>query len=282
MASRADVLIIDDSLVDLRVLMELMTLRDLRFSVARDGERGYQQALVLQPGLILLDIRMPRMDGYTVCRRLKANPQTAAIPVIFLTAATDLGERLEGFAAGGVDFITKPFAAEEVLARVGVHLELAARRRSALADAAETSAAVEAQSVTSLDEVLVTAAQKILRDSIVTPPSLEQLARLVGTNRRRLNESFQGFLGQPVFGWLREERLRQAYEFAARTDMTVAAISDSLGYSTAANFTKAFRERFGVTPSELRLRREAGTLSPPPPHPPTPRVSARRRQSLVR
>lgn len=277
MASRADVLIIDDSLVDLRLLMELMTLRDLRFSVARDGERGYQQALVLQPGLILLDIRMPRMDGYTVCRRLKANPQTAAIPIIFLTAVTDLGERLEGFAAGGVDFITKPFAAEEVLARVGVHLELAARRRSALAEAAESSAGEE-QGVTSLDEVLVTAAQKILRDSIATPPSLEQLARLVGTNRRRLNECFQGFLGQPVFGWLREERLRQAYEFAARTDMTVAAISDTLGYSTAANFTKAFRERFGVTPSELRQRRAAGTLSPPT----TPTLSARRRQRLLR
>lgn len=263
MASRADVLIIDDSLVDLRLLMELMALRDLRFSVAQDGERGYQQALVLQPGLILLDVRMPRMDGYTVCRRLKANPQTATIPVIFLTAATDLRERLEGFAAGGVDFISKPFAAEEVLARVGVHLELAARRAGARADSAEASAG-EVQGVATLDEVLVTAAQKILRDSIATPPSLEQLARLVGTNRRRLTESFQAFLGQPVFSWLREERLRQAYELAVRTDTTVAAISDSLGYSTAANFTKAFRERFGVTPTELRLRREAGTLAPPP------------------
>ena len=126
--ARPDVLLIDDSLVDLRLLMELMTLRDLRFAVGREAERGYEQAVVLRPALILLDVRMPRMDGFTVCRRLKANPVTRDIPVIFLTAATDIEERLAGFAAGGVDFICKPFEPREVLARVGVHLELATRR----------------------------------------------------------------------------------------------------------------------------------------------------------
>ena len=120
--TRTDVLVVDDSVTDLRLLLEMMTLQDLRISIAIDGTRGYQQAVTLQPGLVLLDVRMPDMTGFAVCQRLKANELTKRIPVIFLTAANDLADRLEGFAAGGVDYIGKPFEAQEVLERVGVHL----------------------------------------------------------------------------------------------------------------------------------------------------------------
>ncbi|NDF86587.1 MAG: response regulator, partial [Gammaproteobacteria bacterium] len=177
--SRIDVLLVDDSVTDLRLLIDLMSLRDLRLSVAQDGARGYQLAVALQPGLILLDVNLPKMDGYAVCRRLKSNPLTVGIPVIFLTAETDLDERLKGFAAGGVDYISKPFEAQEVLARVGVHLELAVRR----------ARIIDASLGTSLDAVLVASAQKILRDRMANPPSLEELAHQVGSNRRRLNEA---------------------------------------------------------------------------------------------
>lgn len=252
-STRIDVLLVDDSVTDLRVLIDLMTLRDLRFSVAQDGERGYQQALALQPGLILLDVNLPKMDGYAVCRRLKSNPLTVSIPVIFLTAETDLEERLKGFAAGGVDYISKPFEAQEVLARVGVHLELAVRRARLIEASLTAEEQAERAAVfASLDEVLVAAAQKILRDSMSNPPSLEDVARQVGSNRRKLNDAFQALCGQPVFGWLREERLRQAHEMVTGTDAAVSVISDCLGYSTPANFTKAFREHFGCTPTELR------------------------------
>ena len=259
MESRTNLLIIDDSPVDLRLLMDLMLARDLRFSVGQDGERGYNQAVLLQPDLILLDIRMPRVDGFAVCRRLKANPLTRDIPVIFLTASTDMEERLAGFSAGGVDFITKPFEPREVLARVTVHLQIAGRR-AADASRVETTSipSTPTRQVATQDEVLVSAAQKILRETIATPPSLDQLARLVGVNRRRLNDAFQQHLGQPIFGWLREERLRQAEELLLRTDSPVALISDCLGYSTPANFTKAFRDRFGVTPTEIRTARTSG------------------------
>ncbi len=249
---RVDVLLIDDSVTDLRLLMELMPLKDLRFSVALDGERGYQQAVALEPSLVLLDVKLPDMDGFTVCRRLKAQPTTSTIPVIFLSASTDLADRLKGFAAGGVDYITKPFEAEEVLARVGVHLQLAARRASdAYSVVKNESSSAELPSA-SLDVVLVNGVQRILFDRLSDPPSLDELARLMGTNRRRLNDAFQSLCGQPVFSWLREERLRRAYSIVVNTDTSVTVISDMLGYSSAANFTKAFRERFGYSPRELR------------------------------
>ncbi len=259
MRSRIDVLLIDDSVTDLRLLLELMTLRDVRFSVARDGEQGYRQAVALAPGLILLDIHMEGTSGFTVYQRLKANPDTASIPVIFLTAATDLATRLEGFRIGGVDYITKPFNETEVLARVGVHLGLAARRVDEQAGRCGEGESV--RPLTTPDEVLVVSAQRILRESIDSPPSLDKLAVRVGSNRRKLGEAFQALCGQAVFAWLREERFRRAYEMLCDTQLPISAISDALGYSTPANFAKAFRERHGLTPTEIR----EGAISPPPP-----------------
>lgn len=260
MSARVDVLLVDDSATDLRLLMELMPLQDLRFSVALDGERGYQQAVALEPSLVLLDVNLPDMDGFAVCRRLKAQPSTAAIPVIFLSASTDLAHRLEGFAAGGVDYISKPFEPAEVLARVGVHLQLAARRAAGVSESVSMSDESVDRSGASFDAALVNGAQKILFDRLSEPPSLDELARLMGSNRRRLNEAFQVLCGQPPFAWLREERLRRAYQLVVETDTSVTVIGDTLGYSSAANFTKAFRDRYGYSPRELRAGIRTGSI----------------------
>ena len=247
-ARLTDILLIDDSLTDLRLLMELMTSRRMRVSAAIEGSKGYHQAELLQPGLILLDVRMPNMDGFATCRHLKANPKTRLIPVIFLTAANDLAERLEGFALGAVDYIGKPFNEQEVLARVGVHLELASRS-SWVPTLPGESAESEALG---FDAQLVTSGQKILRQLISNPPSLDGLAKQLGTNRRRVNEAFQLYCGLPAFCWLREERLRQAHYLVGSTDTPISQIAEYLGYSTPTNFTKAFRERYGCPPRALR------------------------------
>ena len=120
---QTDILVIDDSATSLQLLQEMAAQRNFNISLAADGEKGYQQAVLQHPSLILLDVRLPGMDGFATCRRLKANPATSQIPVIFLTVANDLGERLKGFALGAVDYICKPFHEAEVLARVAVHLD---------------------------------------------------------------------------------------------------------------------------------------------------------------
>jgi DNA-binding response OmpR family regulator len=250
---RTDVLLVDDSVSDVRLLMQMMTLRDLRVSVALDGVRGFEQAVALQPGLVLLDVRMPGMDGHTLCRRLKATPATRQIPVIFLTAANDVAERLEGFAVGGVDYIGKPFVSEEVLARVGVHL-----RRSDTHGAPASAAG--SKGLPTADDVLVHRAMKLLRQRMAEPPALEDLAKQLGTNRSRLNDAFQALCGQPVFGWFREERFRQAYALVTRTGEPLGSIAYSLGFAAPATFTRSFKDRFGCAPSELRLQVRTGML----------------------
>jgi DNA-binding NtrC family response regulator len=115
---------VDDTPASLRLLTELLTGHGYRIRPAQDGAMALESAAAKTPDLILLDVSMPGMDGYEVCRRLKADEKSSRIPVIFISAFGDTRQKVTGFEAGGLDFITKPFDAEEVLARVRTHLRL--------------------------------------------------------------------------------------------------------------------------------------------------------------
>ena len=127
------VLIVDDTPTNIAVISGLLK-NSFRTKVATNGEKALVLAIGPEkPDLILLDVMMPGMDGYEVCRRLKANPETAEIPIIFLTAKTDSVDEEKGFKVGAVDYIHKPFSAPIVLARVRTQLAL----QEALSDAQE-------------------------------------------------------------------------------------------------------------------------------------------------
>jgi two-component system NtrC family sensor kinase len=123
------VLIVDDTPANVGVLVDYLEDHGFRVVVAQDGEEGLRRAQFAQPDLILLDIMMPGMDGFETCRRLKATTNVKDIPVIFMTALTDTNEKVTAFGVGGVDYVTKPFQIEEVLARVNTHLALRAMQK---------------------------------------------------------------------------------------------------------------------------------------------------------
>ena len=118
------ILIVDDNPNNLEVLAHILTDVGYQVSVAIDGETAIEQVEYHQPELILLDIMMPGIDGFETCRRLKANPLTREIPIIFLTALSDSNNKVNGLSIGAVDYISKPFQSEEVLARINIHLKL--------------------------------------------------------------------------------------------------------------------------------------------------------------
>ncbi len=119
-----DILVADDMLPNLLVLSTMLTEQGYKVRGAPNGSTALMIAQAKPPDLILLDVKMPGMDGYDVCRRLKEHPETRAIPVIFISALGEVIDKVKGFEAGGVDYITKPFHVEEVLARVRTHLTL--------------------------------------------------------------------------------------------------------------------------------------------------------------
>ncbi|MGD1905099.1 MAG: response regulator [Leptolyngbyaceae cyanobacterium] len=118
------ILVVDDNPTNLSVLSDVLSEAGYRFRVAMDGSSALTLVDRSQPELILLDVQMPGVDGFEVCRRLKNNPRTQSIPVIFATAAADAESKAKGFAVGAVDYIPKPFQEGEILARVRVHLQL--------------------------------------------------------------------------------------------------------------------------------------------------------------
>jgi PAS domain S-box-containing protein len=118
------ILVVDDNTGNLQLLQNLLTEQGYSVFPASSGELALEFVQSTLPDLILLDIKMPGMDGYETCRRLKADKRTASIPIIFLSALEDEHNKVKGFQAGGVDYITKPFQSEEMLARVRIHLRM--------------------------------------------------------------------------------------------------------------------------------------------------------------
>jgi DNA-binding response OmpR family regulator len=239
----------------LRFLTDMLRRQLYHVRSASDGKAGYQAALAAPPDLILMDVRMPGLDGFAACRLLKANPATRAIPVIFLSALDEPDERVAGLAMGGVDFIAKPYHPAEVFARVRIHLELAGLRHGAAAP----EPAASAPAAHDPDEVVAAAAVRLIDDNLAAALTLAGIARALGTHEKRLSQAFRRHVGMTVFGYLGAARIRRGQQLLSDTDMSVQQIAEQTGFRSAANFATAFREQVEVTPTAYRqtMRQQA-------------------------
>jgi putative nucleotidyltransferase with HDIG domain len=144
MSDRPSILVVDDTPESLRLLTDILKDEGYRVRPALGPELALRSAASQPPDLMLLDIRMPNLDGFEVCRRLKADPTTSDVPVIFVSAMSETDEKVKGFALGAVDFVTKPYQREELLARVHTHLELRRLRNNLEALVEERTSALSA------------------------------------------------------------------------------------------------------------------------------------------
>ncbi len=243
------VLIIDDRMESIALLLAYLKDRSLDVMVALDATDGIHKAMQGKPDVILLDVNMSGVDGYDACRALKGMPATAGIPIIFLSACATVEDRLKGYAAGGVDFIGKPFSADEVLTRVFVHLQLARHTLNPTrVEAVEPSSLVAVEPGRDFVSMAIVALQ---RDGL-TWPGLDALAHSVGTNEKKLTELFRQRFGMPAYAYLVELRLEQARVSLANSALQIQYIADSAGYRNASDFSRAFRRRYGLGPRQYR------------------------------
>lgn len=237
------ILICDDSIEEIRVLVAMLRNARYRLIIATNGQEAVNRAGLLKPDLILMDIRMPGMDGFTACRLLKAHVDTKDIPLIFLTAANDSTDRLTGLRLGAVDYIVKPACEEEVLLRIAIHIKGSKR---------EDPTHFEPQGHMRHTSAIVQACIRILEEDLSQSPSTQDLAKRLGCTRKFLTSAFKEVFDSTVYEWLRERRMHEARRMLVETNIPVQDISEYLGFSSGSNFTTAFRSRFGMPPREFR------------------------------
>ena len=216
------VLIVDDVPDNLSVLHDALDESGYTVLIATSGEAALQRALQALPDIVLLDAMMPGMDGFEVARRLKANLQTAHIPIIFMTGLTETEYLVAALASGGVDYVTKPIKPKEVVARMGVHLSSARGARQEARQAGQARSALDAFGYASITVRVqglgrpATAGQQASGRIIwQTPLARELLAMYFGTAAPKLPDV--------LLNWLSENVLE------ARRDRPVPRLSTELG-----------------------------------------------------
>jgi len=159
---KGSILIVDDTVHIQYLLSQMLVGEGYKVRAVANGAQALAAVQATPPDLILLDIMMPEMDGYEVCRHLKADAQTRDIPIVFISALEETEEKVKAFAIGGVDYVTKPFQPKEVLARVATHLSLRALQKQL--QAASHELATQLEELQARNEELDTFARAVARD----------------------------------------------------------------------------------------------------------------------
>ena len=209
------VLIVDDVVANLSLLIEQLLSEGYQIRVAESGESALRRVQASRPDIVLIDVNMPGMDGFETCRRLKAEPEMAEVPVLFLTVASDMNDKARGFEAGGVDYITKPVDQLEVLLRVRTHLELARLRR----ELAEHSTTLESR---------VAARTQELREEVARRTRSEQQKDILLEIVRKQSEQLQGLIRQIVEDQSRE-RHSLSDDLSRQVDQYLEPIDQQMG-----------------------------------------------------
>jgi signal transduction histidine kinase/DNA-binding response OmpR family regulator len=244
---RPVILIVEDN-PDVRAYVRDHLEKEYRIVETEDGEQGLAAAREHKPALVLADVMMPNMDGYEMCRLIKANEELRHIPVVMLTAKAAERDTLEGLQSGADDYLAKPFSVNELKARaanlISTRREMREKfSREIIVRPGEITITPEEE--TFLDHVLEVV-NAHLGDSNLT---VDWLADEVGLSRRQLERRVETVTGQSPASLVRHLRLERASQLLRAGAGTVSEIAYAVGFKSAAHFSRAFKEVYGETPS---------------------------------
>lgn len=244
------VLVVDDSELDSQLLASFLLDNGYELFVARNGLEAVEIARQVVPDIILMDVYMPRLDGYATSQVMSGIPELESIPIIFLTAAASPKEKVKGLQLGAVDYITKPYDFEEVVLRLNMRIQ-SMRPDKFLFTRERESQSMEPH-VERLARALFKSASSLMLADLSAELSMDELTGLLRTNSKRLNQAFLACSGMTAFEYLREMRMLEAKRLLGNTLQEINVISVKVGFKIPANFSSAFRRRFGMSPRAFR------------------------------
>ena len=245
-------LVIDDQ-ADIRRLIARSMQKDFRILLASDGTTGFSMANEYFPDVIISDIMMPVMSGVRLCEKIKTNESTSHIPLILLTAKSNVEDKLEGLKMGADDFLIKPFDAKELSVRA---LNLVEGRRILREKYSSQSSIVPG-------EILVAPQDKIFMEKILglintriadASLSVEELSNNAGMSLSQLHRKLKAIVNMSGNQLIRKVRMDRAMELLQKNTGNISEISFSVGYEDPGYFSKSFYKYFGKLPSEIQSR----------------------------
>lgn len=254
------ILVIEDNTQTRKLFLECLESQGFYAIGAENGLVGLQQVKEKSPDLIVCDITMPLLDGYGVLTKLRQDPITAVIPLIFITGRTTRSDFRKAMELGADDYLTKPCTLKELLAAIATQL----KKRTALQKCYETEnqpilekTSTKTTTLKDLHSIFPACSQmsavfRFIEENYHQPITLCDVAQAVGYSPAYLTNLMRQQTGKSFHRWLVERRMAQAIALLLRTENTVSKIAESVGYQDVCHFSRYFRQFYGKSPQAWR------------------------------
>ncbi|MBN2365367.1 MAG: response regulator [Calditrichaeota bacterium] len=240
-------LIVEDN-ADMRQYMACNFENEYRIITAVNGQDGFERSIEEPIDIVISDVMMPEMDGYTLCQKLKTDQRTSHIPVILLTARADAESKLEGLETGADDYITKPFDMKELKVRTKNLIDQRCKLKERFST--DPNSLADVLAVTSLDRQFLQKLISVLLANISDMDfSAEDCAREMGMSRSNIYRKLQALTGHSISSFIRLYRLKQAARLLRKQSGNVTQIAYDVGFNSLSYFSRCFQEQFGESPS---------------------------------
>ncbi|MFL1013091.1 hybrid sensor histidine kinase/response regulator transcription factor [Flavisericum labens] len=248
------VLIVEDE-PDLRSFIKSILEDKYEIIEAEDGEVGYELATKETPAFIISDIMMPKLNGVDLLKKIRKNIETSHIPVILLTAKTNIESKLEGLSYGADDYITKPFSVPYFIARIENLLNQRKRLHNIFSvfDKSVRDYKPMPSLITEQDEEIMKKVMLAIEENIDNNNfSVEELGSIVGINRTTFSNKIKSLTGFTPVEFIRDVRLKRAVQLIVDTQLLIKQVASMTGFSDMKYFSKSFKKKYGVSPIEYR------------------------------
>jgi signal transduction histidine kinase/DNA-binding response OmpR family regulator len=246
--NKRSLLIIEDN-QDVVNYLKACYSKHFLIDVAFDGRQGYEMAVEFVPDVIVSDIMMPEMDGYSLCRKLKDDYRTSHIPVILLTAKADMPSRINGLEQGADAFITKPFSQEELLVRINKLLELRKKLYHRYSNG-EPGDNPDHPVLQREDKFFRKVRENVMKNLHDEEYNVQALCEAMSMSKSQLYRKFDALTNMPAAKYIRKLRMERARHLLLTTSMNISEIAYAVGIKTHSTFTEVFKEEFGYSPRE--------------------------------
>lgn len=249
------ILIVEDNADVIRYLDSLLA-HTYNIETAHNGYIGFEKALKFIPDLVISDVMMPEMDGFTLCRHLKEDVRTSHIPIVILTARSDIDSRMEGLKTGADVYLSKPFNRDELFIRINKLIALRKTlqlRYKTFTNQNLADEAVENQNF-SKEDIFMRKVREILIVHLSDEEfGIEELCRSLAMSRSQLYRKFAALTDTTVYHFIRTLKLKKAKELLLTTNLNVSEVAYDTGFKNLAHFSRTFTKEFGHAPSKTKI-----------------------------